>query len=199
MLLSLLSLAAFASTSIAIKHIHSHSDFIIMSVEADIWRQSIQLFTRTKTLNSLYLANILGIINGTKIFPHVVRAREPFGISPMHDSLSSAARRTRGDTFFDWDIRHLYSTKPGVRLEWGPGISTLASVDCSSVSSTAQMQELVLIAHDFGVRTRFWEDHAPSVWTWNTFWAAGSDWVNADDLLAVRQCAFNLKALEVEG
>jgi hypothetical protein len=36
---------------------------------------------------------------------------------------------------FDSDIRHLYSTEPGVRLEWGPEISPLASVDCGSVSS----------------------------------------------------------------
>jgi hypothetical protein len=67
------------------------------------------------------------------------------------------------------------------------------------------MQELVLNAHDFGVRTRFW-DTPSSVWTWNTFWVAGSDWVNGDDLLAVRNAwgVFDstvgpvLKALEVE-
>ncbi|KAJ7814219.1 hypothetical protein B0H14DRAFT_2850788 [Mycena olivaceomarginata] len=230
MLLSLLSLAAFASTSIAIKHIHSHSDFIIMSVEADIWRQSIQLFVadtsgeidKTKTLNSLYLANILGIINGTKSFPTSFVLGNPLEsptYQPMHDSLQALragghlttyfnfnGKLTQGavtvvgtgntplafviaadprDTFFDWDIRHLYSTKPGVRLEWGPGISPLASVDCSSVSSTAQMQELVLIAHDFGVRTHFWDTPRAS----------------GHDLLAVSNAwgAFNLKALEVEG
>jgi hypothetical protein len=46
------------------------------------------------------------------------------------------------------------------------------------------MQELVRNAHDFGIRSRFW-DTASNVGTWNTFWLAGSDWVNADDLLAV--------------
>jgi hypothetical protein len=82
-MLSLFALAAFASTSIAVKPIHSHNDYLqavpfwdalnlsIMSVEADVWWQSSQLFVahtsdaidKTKTLDSLYLDNILGIIN----------------------------------------------------------------------------------------------------------------------------------------
>jgi hypothetical protein len=74
------------------------------------------------------------------------------------------------------------------------------------VFQTAQMQELVRNAHDFGIRTRFWNTPS-SVSMWNTFWAAGSDWVNADDLLAVSNAwgVFDstvgpaLKALEAEG
>ncbi|KAJ7310704.1 hypothetical protein DFH08DRAFT_718761 [Mycena albidolilacea] len=280
MLLPLLSLAAFASTSIAVKPIHSHNDYTravplwtalnlsIMSVEADVWWQSSQLFVRavlaflllvahtsgeidkTKTLNSLYLANILGIINGTISSPTPISVANPLQLlidfksdgpttyQPVHDALQalragghlttySNSKLTQGavtvvgtgntplasviaadprDIFFDSDIRHLYSTKPGVGLEWGPEISPLASVDWSSVSSTAQMQELVRNAHDFGIRTRFW-DTPSSVSTWNTFWAAGSDWVNADDLLAVSNAwgIFDstvgpaLKALEAEG
>ncbi|KAF7350316.1 Altered inheritance of mitochondria protein 6-like protein [Mycena venus] len=266
MMLSLFALAAFASTSVAVKPIHSHNDYTravplwtalnlsIMSVEADVWWQSSQLFVahtsgeidKTKTLNSLYLANILGIINGTISSPHTVRAPGspgrttaylrmsrisvdnplqllidfksdgPTTFQPVHDALQSLraaghlttfanGKLTQGavtvvgtgntplasvvasnprDIFFDADIRQLYSTKPGVGLEWGPEIAPLASVDYSSVSSTAQMQELVRNAHDFGIRSRFW-DTASNVGTWNTFWAAGSDWVNADDLQAV--------------
>jgi hypothetical protein len=46
------------------------------------------------------------------------------------------------------------------------------------------MQELVRNAHDFGIRSRFWDTSA-NVATWNMFFAANSDWVNADDLQAV--------------
>ncbi|KAJ7460104.1 hypothetical protein B0H11DRAFT_2058864 [Mycena galericulata] len=98
--------------------------------------------------------------------------------------LASVVAAEPRDLFFDADILQLYSTKPGVGLEWGPEIAPLASVDYASVSSTAEMQALVLNAHDFGIRSRFW-DTAASVSTWDTFWAAGSDWVNADDLQSV--------------
>ncbi|KAJ7773802.1 hypothetical protein B0H16DRAFT_1510016 [Mycena metata] len=240
------AIAAFASTSLAVKPIHSHNDYTravplwtalnlsIMSVEADVWWQSNQLFVahtsdeidKTKTLNSLYLANILGIINGTvsSITPISVsnplqllidfKSDGPTTFQPVLDALQplraaghltayANGKLTQGavtvvgtgntplasvvasnprDVFFDADIRQLYSTKPGIGLEWGPEISPLASVDYASVSSTAQMQELVLNAHDFGIRSRFW-DTASSVSTWDMFWSAGSDWVNADDVL----------------
>ncbi|KAJ7637291.1 hypothetical protein DFH06DRAFT_1099834 [Mycena polygramma] len=248
MMLSLLALAAFTSTSLAVKPIHSHNDYTravplwtalnlsIMSVEADVWWQSSQLFVahtsdaidKTKTLNSLYLANILGIINGTVSSPTPISVQNPLQLlidfksdgpttfQPVLDALqplragghlttyangvltqgavtvvgtgntplASVIATNPRDVFFDADIRQLYSTKPGVGLEWGPEIAPLASVDYASVSSTAQMQELVRNAHDFGIRSRFW-DTASNVNTWNTFWAAGSDWVNADDLLSV--------------
>ncbi|KAJ7624945.1 hypothetical protein FB45DRAFT_1005690 [Roridomyces roridus] len=98
--------------------------------------------------------------------------------------LASVVAAEPRDLFFDANIIQLYSTKPGVGLEWGPEIAPLASVDYSSVSNTAQMQELVRNAHDFGIRSRFW-DTASSVSTWDTFFSAGSDWVNADDLTGV--------------
>ncbi|KAJ7151259.1 hypothetical protein C8R46DRAFT_1043411 [Mycena filopes] len=256
MLSLFIAIAAFASTSLAVKPIHSHNDYTravplwtalnlsIMSVEADVWWQSSQLFVahtsdsidKTKTLNSLYLANILGIINGSissitpistanplqllidfksdgpSTYAPVLAALQPLraaghlttyangklkqgavtvvgtGNTPLASVLASSPR----DLFFDADIRQLYSTKPGAGLEWGPEIAPLASVDYGSVSSVAQMQELVRNAHDFGIRTRFW-DTASSVSTWNTFWAANSDWVNADDVLGASNAwaAFN--------
>ncbi|KAJ7243145.1 hypothetical protein B0H12DRAFT_1236468 [Mycena haematopus] len=241
MVCSLFALAVFASTCLAVKPIHSHNDYLqsvpfwnalnlsIMSVEADVWWQSNQLFVahtsgaidKTKTLQSLYLDNILGIINGTvaSITPFILidmKSDGPTTFQPVFNAfqplragghlttyangvltqgavtvvgtgntpLASVVASNPRDIFFDADIQQLYSTKPGVGLEWGPEIAPLASVDYSSVSSTAQMQALVLNAHDFKIRSRFWDTSA-NVGTWNTFWAAGSDWVNADDLLAV--------------
>ncbi|KAK7046560.1 altered inheritance of mitochondria protein 6-like protein [Favolaschia claudopus] len=247
-MLSLVSLVAFASASLAVKPIHSHNDYTravplwtalnlsIMSVEADVFWQSNQLYVahtsieinKSKTLDSLYLANILGIINGTIASPTPISVANPLQLlidfktdgastfKPVQDALQplragghlttyANGKLTQGavtvvgtgntplasviasnprDIFYDADIRKLYSTKPATGLEWGPEIAPLASVDYSSVSSTAQMQELVLNAHDFGIKSRFW-DTASNVGTWNTFFAAGSDWVNADDLQAV--------------
>ncbi|KAJ6529167.1 hypothetical protein DFH09DRAFT_1185355 [Mycena vulgaris] len=247
-MLPLCVLAALVSTAVAVKPIHSHNDYTravplwtalnlsIMSVEADVWWQSSQLFVahtsgeidKSKTLDSLYLAPILGIINGSihsatpisvqnplqllidfktdgpSTYQPVVNALQGLragghlttfangqlkqgavtvvgtGNTPLASVLAANPR----DLFFDADIRTLYSTKPGTGLEWSPTIAPLASVDYGSVSSVAQMQELVLNAHDFGIRSRFW-DTASNVATWNTFFAAGSDWVNADDLLGV--------------
>ncbi|KAJ7135843.1 hypothetical protein C8R44DRAFT_769150 [Mycena epipterygia] len=247
-MLPLYVLAALVSTSVAVKPIHSHNDYTravplwnalnlsIMSVEADVWWQNSQLFVAhtsgeidtSKTLNSLYLANILGIINGSISSPTPISVANPLqllidfksdgpttyqpvlnALQPLraggHLTTFANGKLTQGavtvvgtgntplasvvasnprDVFFDANILQLYSTKPGVGLEWGPEIAPLASVDYSSVSSTAQMQELVRNAHDFGIRSRFW-DTAANVATWNAFFAAGSDWVNADDLQAV--------------
>ncbi|KAJ7752443.1 hypothetical protein DFH07DRAFT_744967 [Mycena maculata] len=257
-MLSFFILAALASTSLAVKPIHSHNDYTravplwdalnlsIMSVEADVWWVDSQLYVslvffavfsvahtsgainKAITLDGLYLEPILGIINGTvsSITPISVenplqllidfKSDGPTTYQPVLDALQTL--RTGGhlttyangvltqgavtavgtgntplasvvaaeprDLFFDADILQLYSTKPGVGLEWGPEIAPLASVDYASVSSTAEMQQLVLNAHDFGIRSRFW-DTAATVSTWDNFWSAGSDWVNADDLLAV--------------
>ncbi|KAJ7053325.1 hypothetical protein C8F01DRAFT_996748 [Mycena amicta] len=251
-MLAVLALAsAFLSSGVvAVKPIHSHNDYLqavpfwtafnlsVMSVEADVWWQSNQLFVahtsgeivKTKTLQSLYLDNILGIINGSISVPTPISVSNPLQLlidmkssgastyQPVHDALqplragghlttydATSGTLTAGavtvvgtgntplasvvaanprDVFFDSDIRTLFSTVPGPNLPWGPNITPLASVDWSSVSSTAQMQELVRNAHDLRVRSRFWDTPA-SVSTWNTFWAAGSDWVNADDLKAV--------------
>ncbi|KAJ6608268.1 hypothetical protein B0H10DRAFT_2068230 [Mycena sp. CBHHK59/15] len=247
-MLSLCVLAALLSTSVAVKPIHSHNDYTravplwdalnlsIMSVEADIWWTDNQLLVAhtageedpKKTLDSLYLSPILGIINGTipsitpisvanplqllidfksdgpTTFQPLLNALQPLragghlttyangqitqgavtvvgtGNTPLASVIASNPR----DVFFDANILQLYSTKPGAGLEWGAEIAPLASCSYGSVSSTAQMQELVRNAHDFGIRSRFW-DTAASVSTWDTFWAAGSDWVNADDLQAV--------------
>ena len=46
------------------------------------------------------------------------------------------------------------------------------------------MQELVKGAHDLKIKTRFWDTDSNEE-TWNKFWDAGSDWVNADDLEAI--------------
>ncbi|KAJ6493059.1 hypothetical protein C8R45DRAFT_1095576 [Mycena sanguinolenta] len=249
-MLPLFALAAFASTTLAAKPIHSHNDYLqavpfwdafnlsIMSVEADVWWQDSQLFVahtsgaidKTKTLDSLYLENIMGLINGSitsatpisvdnplqllidmksdgpTTFQPVWNALQPLRtaghlttyangiltqgavtvVGTGNTPLASVVALEPRDVFFDSDIRHLYSTLPsvGVTPQWGPEITPLASVDYSDVSNTAQMQALVLNAHDFKIRSRFW-DTAANVATWNTFWAAGSDWVNADDLQAV--------------
>ncbi|KAF7324054.1 hypothetical protein MKEN_00627800 [Mycena kentingensis (nom. inval.)] len=246
-------LAIVAVGALAAKPIHSHNDYLqavpfwtafnlsIMSVEADVWWQSNQLFvahtsgeiSSSRTLQSLYLNPILGIINGSiPVASNRISPSNPFQLlidmkssgastyQPVVDALSAlragghlttyhAATKTlkQGavtvvgtgntplasvlaqsprDVFFDADIRTLFSSRPvptGSAL-WGPEVAPLASVDWSSVSNTAQMAQLVLNAHDLGIRTRFW-DTPSSVSTWNTFWAAGSDWVNADSLKAV--------------
>ncbi|KAJ7207262.1 hypothetical protein GGX14DRAFT_636843 [Mycena pura] len=284
-MLALFALAAsFVSTTLAaVKPIHSHNDYLqavpfwtalnlsIMSVEADVWWQDNQLFVahtsgeidKTKTLDSLYLTNILGVINGSissitpisvnnplqllidfksdgpTTYQPVLDALQPLragghlttfadgvlkqgavtavgtGNTPLASVVAAAPR----DLFFDADIRQLYSSLPGTGLAWGPQIAPLASVDFASVSNvrasvtpspsliprltrtqTAQMQELVLNAHDFGIRARFWDTPA-NVGTWDTFWAAGSDWVNADDLLAVSNAwaAFDAAARAMQG
>ncbi|KAJ7848648.1 hypothetical protein B0H14DRAFT_2767643 [Mycena olivaceomarginata] len=270
MLLSLLSLAAFASTSIAVKPIHSHNDYTravplwtalnlsIMSVEADVWWQSSQLFVahtsgeidKTKTLNSLYLANILGIINGTISSPTPISVANPLQLlidfksdgpttyQPVHDALQALRAGGHLTTYSNGKLTQ------GAVTVVGTGNTPLASViaanraTSSSIRTSAictapspvwgssgarrsrpsraltgavcraprKCKKLVLNAHDFGIRTRFW-DTPSSVSTWNTFWAAGSDWVNADDLLAVSNAwgVFDstvgpaLKALEAEG
>ncbi|KAJ7866688.1 hypothetical protein B0H13DRAFT_2066470, partial [Mycena leptocephala] len=203
---------AFVSTSLAFVQdtravpLWTALNLSIMSVEADVRWQSSQLFVahtsgeidKTKTLNSLYLANILGIINGTISSPTPVSVNNPLQLlidfksdgpttfQPVVDALQPlrAGGHLRFSQHTPTANSHMAHTKPGVGLEWGPEIAPLASVNDGSVSSTVQMQELVRNAHDFGIRSRFW-DTASNVGTWNTFWLAGSDWVNADDLLAV--------------
>ncbi|KAJ7152627.1 hypothetical protein C8R43DRAFT_1189580 [Mycena crocata] len=266
MIPSLCVLAAFVSTSLAaVKPIHSHNDYTravplwtalnlsIMSVEADVWWRDSQLYVahtsgeidKSKTLNSLYLAPILGIINGSipsatpisvanpfqllidfktdgpSTYAPVLAALQPLraagalttyangkltqgavtvvgtGNTPLASVLASNPR----DVFYDANILQLYSTKPGAGLEWGPEIAPLASVSWGSVSNVARMQELVLNAHDFGIRSRFWDTPANTA-TWNNFFAAHSDWVNADDLQAVSNAwvAFsNGRALAANG
>ncbi|KAF7349388.1 Altered inheritance of mitochondria protein 6 [Mycena sanguinolenta] len=214
----LFALAAFASTTLAVKPIHSHNDYLqavpfwdafnlsIMSVEADVWWQDSQLFVahtsdaivKTRTLDSLYLENIMGLINGSipsatpfvlpllidmksdgpTTFQPVWNALQPLRtaghlttyangiltqgavtvVGTGNTPLASVVALDPRDVFFDSDIRHLYSTLPsvGVTPQWGPEISPLSSVDYSDVSNTAQMQALVLNAHDFKIRSRFW-------------------------------------------
>ncbi|KAJ7096624.1 hypothetical protein B0H15DRAFT_51277 [Mycena belliarum] len=255
-MLPLCVLAAFISTAFAVKPIHSHNDYTravplwtalnlsIMSVEADVWWKSSQLFVahtsgaidKSKTLDSLYLAPILGIIEGSIPSAVPISVQNPLQLlidfktdgpttfQPVANALqslragghlttyangvltpgavtvvgtgntplASVLAQTPRDIFFDADIRTLYSTKPGPALEWAPAIAPLASVDFGRVSGAAQMQELVRNAHDFGIRARFWDTPANGA-TWDAFWAAGSDWVNADDLQAVSDAwaAFN--------
>ena len=54
----------------------------------------------------------------------------------------------------------------------------------SDLPQDDQMQELVKGAHDLKIKTRFWDTDSNEE-TWNKFWDAGSDWVNADDLEAI--------------
>ncbi|KAF7289819.1 Altered inheritance of mitochondria protein 6 [Mycena indigotica] len=246
----LAALVAVPAALAVTKPIHSHNDYLqavpfwtafnlsVMSVEADVWWQSSQLFVahtsgeinKSKTLQSLYLNPIMGILNGSLAVPNPISVSNPLQLlidmkstgsstfQPVSDALAplraggylttynsatgtlrpgavtvvgtgntplaSVVAQNPRDVFFDADIRTLFSTVPATGQTWGPHISPLASVDFGSVSNTAQMQELVLNAHDLGIKSRFWDTPA-SVSTWNTFWAAGSDWVNADDLAAV--------------
>lgn len=104
------------------------------------------------------------------------------GNTPLESVVAADPR----DFFYDANILSLYSTKPADGQEWGPEIAPLASCDYSKVSGDDQMKELVQGAHDFNIKTRFWntDDNTD---TWNKFWDAGSDWVNADDLAGISE------------
>ncbi|KAF7289815.1 Altered inheritance of mitochondria protein 6 [Mycena indigotica] len=228
----------FVSSVLAVtKPIHSHNDYTravpfwtafnlsVMSVEADVWWQSSQLFVahtsgdinRSKTLQSLYLDPIMGILNGSRAVPTPISVSNPIqllidmktsgsstfppvaaALAPLraagHLTTYDAATGTlrpgavtvvgTGNTPLASVLAQNPPRAPAAGQTWGPHIAPLASVDFGSVASSAQMQELVLNAHDLGIKSRFWNTPA-AVGTWNAFWAAGSDWVNADDLLAV--------------
>ncbi|KAL1762012.1 hypothetical protein FB107DRAFT_254507 [Schizophyllum commune] len=102
------------------------------------------------------------------------------GNTPLESVVAAEPR----DFFYDANILTLYSTKPADGKEWGPEIAPLASCQWSKVDGDDQMQELVKGAHDLTIKTRFWDTDSNEE-TWNKFWDAGSDWVNADDLEAI--------------
>ncbi|KAI5898382.1 uncharacterized protein SCHCODRAFT_02611921 [Schizophyllum commune H4-8] len=102
------------------------------------------------------------------------------GNTPLESVVAAEPR----DFFYDANILTLYSTKPADGKEWGPEIAPLASCQWSKVDGDDQMQELVKGAHDLKIKTRFWDTDSNEE-TWNKFWDAGSDWVNADDLEAI--------------
>ncbi|KAF8166129.1 hypothetical protein K438DRAFT_1857623 [Mycena galopus ATCC 62051] len=187
-MLSLFALAPFVSTSIAVKPIHSHNDYLhavpfwdalnlsIMSVEAGVWWQSSQLFT--KTLDSLYLDNILGIINGT-----VASATPTF--QPVFDALQPRRAGGRLTTYASGQLTQGAVTVTIV----GTGNTPLASVPASNP------RDIFLLRRDTKPAVGLEFERGPEIAplesvdyanvTWNTFWTAGSNWVNADDLLAV--------------
>ncbi|KAL1748565.1 hypothetical protein HDZ31DRAFT_29530 [Schizophyllum fasciatum] len=102
------------------------------------------------------------------------------GNTPLESVVAADPR----DFFYDANILALYSSKPADGQEWGPEIAPLASCQWSKVDGDDQMKELVKGAHDLKIKTRFWDTDSNEE-TWNKFWDAGSDWVNADDLEAI--------------
>ncbi|KAJ7752456.1 hypothetical protein DFH07DRAFT_960549 [Mycena maculata] len=181
-MLSFFILAALALISLAVKPIHLHNDLepilgiingTISSITPISVENPLQLLIDFKSDGPTTYQPALDALQTLRTGGHLTTYANGAltqgtmtAVGTGNTPLASVVGAEPRDLFFNADILQLYSTKPGVGLEWGPEITPLASVDYSSVSSTAEMQQLVLNAHDFGIRSWFW-DTAATVSTWD--------------------------------
>lgn len=103
--------------------------------------------------------------------------------------------------FFDAPLLTL-NKPPAPNASWSPDISPIASCDygaavtwngIGNISTKDQqtINDLISEAHNLGIKTRFWDTPATPIYArdnvWRALQASGSDWTNADDLVAATQ------------